>query len=165
MTQTETLSEARPDTLIVRPAREADLPAIVALMSDDELGAAREASADDPRYLAAFHAIEEQRGNTLYVAVTGDRASGPVVGCFQMIFMPGISWAGATRAEIENVRIARDLRGTGLGAQMIEQAVRIARDGAAAILQLTSNNARPDAHRFWTANGFEQSHQGFKMTL
>ena len=159
------MTDAHPDALIVRPARETDLPAIVALMSDDALGAAREAPAEDPRYLAAFHAIEEQRGNTLYVAVTGDRASGPVVGCFQMIFMPGISWAGATRAEIENVRVARGLRGSGLGAQMIARAVQIARDGGAAILQLTSNNARDDAHRFWTANGFEQSHRGFKMML
>ncbi len=153
------------DTLIVRPARESDIPAVVALMTDDDLGIEREAPADDPRYLAAFHAIEEQRGNTLYVAVTGDRATGPVVGCFQLIFMPGISWAGATRAEIENVRIARALRGAGLGAKMIAEAVAIARSGAAAMVQLTSNNARPDAHRFWEAQGFERSHQGFKMKL
>jgi len=165
MTDAETVAETLPEAVIVRPARETDLPAVVALLADDALGAAREAPADDPRYLAAFHAIEEQRGNTLYVAVTGDRATGPVVGCFQLIFMPGIAWAGATRAEIENVRIARDRRGSGLGAAMIAEAVALARSGAAAMVQLTSNNARPDAHRFWEAQGFERSHQGFKMML
>lgn len=151
------------EALIVRPARESDLPAVVALLADDALGAARESAPDDPRYLAALHAIEEQRGNTLYVAVEGDRATGPVVGCFQLIFIPGISFAGGVRAEIENVRIAAARRSAGLGAKMVAEAVEIARTGGAALLQLSSHNDREGAHRFWSAQGFEQSHKGFKM--
>ena len=149
----------------VRPAREAEIPAIVALLSDDALGAAREGDPSDPAYRAAFHAIEEQRGNTLYVAVEGERVGGEIVGCFQLIFMPGFSFKGATRVELENVRVASSRRGGGLGAKMIGEAVRIAREGGGLLLQLTSNGARPDAHRFWQAQGFEKSHAGFKMML
>jgi hypothetical protein len=32
-------------------------------------------------------------------------------------------------------------------------------------VQLTSRNVREDAHRFYVANGFEQTSQGFKKTL
>lgn len=32
-------------------------------------------------------------------------------------------------------------------------------------IQLTSNHARHDAHRFYVGLGFEASHQGFKLML
>jgi hypothetical protein len=32
-------------------------------------------------------------------------------------------------------------------------------------VQLTSNDARPDAHRFYQRLGFTPSHRGFKLLL
>ena len=47
MTDAETVAETLPDSLIVRPARETDLPAVVALLADDALGDATVCEASD----------------------------------------------------------------------------------------------------------------------
>jgi hypothetical protein len=72
-----------------RTATAADLPAIVALLAEDDLGRSRE----DPgpplpeAYLAAFQAISEDSNQVLAVAERG----GAVVGCLQISFIPGLS--------------------------------------------------------------------------
>jgi GNAT superfamily N-acetyltransferase len=43
--------------------------------------------------------------------------------------------------------------------------VQRARDLGCYRVQLTSNNARPEAHRFYQRLGFEPSHRGFKLNL
>jgi GNAT superfamily N-acetyltransferase len=146
-----------------RRATEADLPAIVALLADDPLAGPRE----DPSpplaagYLAAFAAIDADEKQLLAVAVDG----GQVIGTLQLTFIAGISRKGALRGLIEAVRIAKDRRSTGLGQQMVEWAVAECRRRGCALVQLTSDNHRPDAHRFWARMGFEASHVGFKLGL
>ena len=58
-----------------------------------------------------------------------------------------------------------DMRGKGIGAAMMRFAIEQARGAGARLVQLTSNNARSDAHRFYERLGFVQSHAGFKMKL
>ncbi len=48
---------------------------------------------------------------------------------------------------------------------MVEWALAECRRRGCALVQLTSDNHRPDAHRFWARQGFEASHVGFKMVL
>jgi GNAT superfamily N-acetyltransferase len=48
---------------------------------------------------------------------------------------------------------------------MMRFAIEEARNAGARLVQLTSNKARADAHRFYERLGFEQSHAGFKMKL
>lgn len=147
--------------LTFREAVAADLPALVSMLSDDVLGARREGTADDPAYARAFAAIEAQPGNALLVACDGDE----VVGCLQMVLIPGLSLRGTTRAEIEGVRVASSRRGEGIGARLTAEAIARARAAGAGLAQLASHAQRTDAHRFWRACGFEQSHMGFKMKL
>lgn len=144
-----------------REAREADLPAVVRLLTDDPLGAGRERAPDDPAYARAFAAMRAQDGNRLYVA----ERDGEILGCLQLVLIPGLSHAGTLRAEIEGVRVAPARRGAGLGAAFARFAVEEARRAGAGLVQLTSNLARPDAHRFWEAQGFARSHAGFKKAL
>ena len=122
-----------------RRATRADLPAIVAMLADDMLGQAREAITDplDPGYEAAFGAIEANRNDVLAVA---DQA-GRVVGCLQLTFLPGISHRGAWRGQIEGVRVAADLRGSGIGRQMLGWALDQCRVRGCATVQLTTNAA------------------------
>ncbi|MEC9435689.1 MAG: GNAT family N-acetyltransferase [Pseudomonadota bacterium] len=150
------------DTLTFRDAREADVPTLAAMLRDDPIGSAREGEPDDPAYLAAFRAIEAQQGNRLIVAEAGH---GAVVGCLQLILMPGLSHRGGVRAELENVRVALSHRSRGVGAKMVAHAIGIAKAEGARLVQLTSDLARPDAHRFWMAQGFARSHAGFKLKL
>jgi GNAT superfamily N-acetyltransferase len=149
--------------LAMREATQADLPAVIELLIDDELGRLREDSSLplDPGYLAAFDAIARDPNQYLFVAERG----GKVVGTFQLSFLPGLSYKGAWRGQIEAVRIAADLRGGGLGAQMVEWAIARCRARGCRIVQLSSNATRTRAHGFYARLGFVGSHLGMKLTL
>lgn len=148
----------------LRKASESDVEPIIELIARDQLRAAVESSAPERRgqYLAAFHAIDADPAHLLCVA---ENSEGAVVATMQLTFLPGMARGGATRLQIEAVRVAEDLRGLGLGGAMITWAVDEARRRGAALVQLTSDASRLDAHRFYERLGFTQSHAGFKLQL
>ncbi|MFE7591907.1 GNAT family N-acetyltransferase [Kitasatospora sp. NPDC057512] len=147
--------------LTIRRATADDLPAIVAMLADDPLGATRESPDDLTPYRTAFARIDDDPHQHLIVA---DRA-GRTVGTLQLTVVPGLSRAGATRTIIEGVRIHADERGSGLGTELIRWAVDRSRELGADLVQLTSDATRTDAHRFYERLGFVASHVGFKLTL
>jgi GNAT superfamily N-acetyltransferase len=142
-------------------ARAEDVAAIVAMLADDELGARREDPGNPAPYLAAFEVIDADPHQFLAVARRGDR----VVGTLQLTFLPGLSHRGATRAQVEAVRVHSDVRGGGLGTDLLAWAEDEARRRGAAMLQLTSDASREDAHRFYERLGYTASHVGFKKRL
>ena len=147
----------------LRRGMRSDLPAIVALLADDVLGAARETLADtiDPGYLAAFDAIEASPNDMLLVA----EQEGRVVGCLQLTFLPGLSYGGSWRGQIESVRVSSDLRGSGIGRRMMIDAIERCRVRRCRLVQLTTNTARVDAARFYVSLGFKPSHVGMKLEI
>ena len=147
--------------VIIRRAVEADVPEIVALLADDGLGATRESLDDLAPYLSAFKRIDDDP-NVLLVVM---ERSHVIIGTLQLTFIPGLSHKGSVRADIEAVRISSAERGGGLGSQLVEWAIAEARSRGCAMVQLTSNASRTDAHRFYTKLGFVQSHSGFKYKL
>ncbi|WP_328872522.1 GNAT family N-acetyltransferase [Streptomyces sp. NBC_00287] len=147
--------------LEIRPATADDVPAIVAMLADDPLGAQRESPDDLTPYLSALERLSRDPNQHLMVA---DR-EGRVVGTLQLTLIPGLSRKGATRSIIEAVRIHADERGSGLGTQFIEWAVEESRRQGCRLVQLTSDASRTDAHRFYERLGFEASHVGFKLAL
>ncbi len=149
------------DDTLIRPAEQRDIPAIVALLADDRLGRSRESLGDLAPYHAAFEAIQRDPNQLLVVL---DHAQA-VAGTLQLSFMPGLSRKGAWRCEIEAVRIDSNLRSRGLGEMLIQWAIEQARSRGCGLVQLTSDNTRADAHRFYQRLGFAQSHKGFKLTL
>ncbi|WKD33743.1 GNAT family N-acetyltransferase [Streptomyces xanthophaeus] len=147
--------------LMIRPATEADVPAIVAMLADDPLGATRESPDDLAPYLAALKRLTDDPNQHLVVAVRADR----VVGTLQLTIVPGLSRKGATRSIIEGVRVHADERGGGLGTRIIAWAVEKSRAENCALVQLTSDVTRTGAHRFYERLGFTASHVGFKLQL
>lgn len=145
----------------IRPAVVDDIPAIVAMLADDALGASRESPDDLAPYLAAYERLQSDPNQFLVVAVRGDM----VVGTLQLTVIPGLSRRGSTRSIIEGVRVHGSERGQGLGQQLIEWAVEESRRQDCQLVQLTSDAARPDAHRFYERLGFVGSHIGFKLQL
>jgi ribosomal protein S18 acetylase RimI-like enzyme len=143
-----------------RRATAADVPAIVALLADDVLGAAREAPGD-PAYAAAFAAIAADANQLLAVA----EDAGRIIGCLQITFLPGLSHRGAWRGQVESVRVAADRRGTGLGRAMLDWAIAQCRARGCAIVQLTTDRSRAEARRFYESLGFVASHEGMKLRL
>lgn len=147
--------------LDIRPATLADIPAVVAMLADDPLGAQRESPDDLGPYQAAFRRLADDPNQHLVVAVREDR----VVGTLQLTIIPGLSRRGATRSVIEGVRVHADERGSGLGTQLIQWAVDESRRQDCQLAQLTSDATRTDAHRFYERLGFTSSHVGFKLAL
>ena len=151
------------DDLEFRPATRADLPDIVRMLADDKLGRERE-RCDDPlpqAYYDAFDRIEAATGNELIVAVLNGR----IAGSMQLTWIPSISFQGGTRLLIESVRVDSPLRGRGIGAEMFRWAIGEARRRGCFMVQLTTNNQRPEARRFYERLGFAASHVGMKLYL
>ena len=61
--------------------------------------------------------------------------------------------------------VAPAVRGSGHGTQMMRWAVARCRERGCGMVSLTSNKRRPNAHRFYLALGFAQSHEGFRLML
>jgi GNAT superfamily N-acetyltransferase len=147
--------------LTLRRATRDDVPDVIALLADDEIGAARESPADRQPYEASFAAIDADPNQLLVVGELDDR----IVATMQVTFIPGLSRRGTWRAQIEGVRVSSTARGDGLGEHLMQWAVDRARERGCALVQLTSDARRADAHRFYERLGFVASHTGFKLAL
>ncbi len=140
------------------------MPAIVDLLAADQLGATRDGvktDADMRAYQQAFEQIDTDAAHVLVVAEAEDR----VVGTMQLSYLPGLARRGALRAQIEAVRVHQAYRGRGLGQAMVSWAIGQARERGCALVQLTTDKSRTDAHRFYERLGFIASHEGMKLTL
>jgi GNAT superfamily N-acetyltransferase len=149
---------------ILRRASPADIAAIIQLIAADQLGATRDGVRDDADlacYTTAFLAIDADPAHLLVVA----ESVGEIVGTMQLSFLPGLARRGALRAQIEAVRVAESFRGSGLGAAMMRWAIDEAGRRGCALVQLTSDKSRADAHRFYQRLGFVASHEGMKLAL
>jgi GNAT superfamily N-acetyltransferase len=147
--------------MIFRLADRADLPAIIGLLADDVLGKARDFAVVDDAYERAFAAIDADPRSFLVVADDG----GDLVGFLQITYIPGLGRHGAERSLIESVRVRSGRRGQGIGAELMKWAIEQARSRGCALVQLTSDKSRADAHRFYAGLGFVASHEGLKLVL
>jgi len=149
------------DGIIIRRARESDLSQLIAMFAADDVGGhgdTTDADAYDD-YLRAFNMIDASQNEQLFVA----ERDGDVVGTFQSLFNRTLTGRGSLSMIIEAVQTRPDMRGKGIGAQMIGYAIEEAKRRDCRLVQLTSNAARTDAHRFYERLGFAKSHAGFKM--
>lgn len=149
--------------LLIRKAERGDLPAIIGLFADDEIGGHGDTTDDEAfgDYVAAFEKIEASSLQTLFVAVLGDE----IVGTFQTALHTTLSGRGSSSLIVEAVQTRGDMRGRGIGERMMCHAVAEARERGASKVRLTSNGVRADAHRFYERIGFTRSHVGFLMPL
>lgn len=155
----------RGGTLTLRNAADDDLDALIALLSDDPISAARgdlSAAEDRPRYATALRSVVGDPSNALLVAEDG---SGRVVAALQLTRIPGMARRGAMRLLVEAVRVGSAQRSGGIGSALMRWVTDEAAPAlGASLVQLTSDAARTDAHRFYERLGFVGSHIGFKYT-
>jgi len=149
--------------LTYRDATAADLPTIIRLLAEDQIGGRTDDPSEplDPVYAAAFAAIDADPNQRLIVA----ELDGAIAGTMQLSLLPGLLNRGAWRGQIEAVRIAAAQRSLGLGAEMIDYALAWFRDHGCFMAQLTSNNDRTRAHAFYEKLGWQKSHAGFRLYL
>ena len=150
-------------TIQIREATHDDIPAVVHLLLEDELGRQREAveTAVPQSYYDAFAEIEQESNNAVFVA----ERDGQLIGTFQLIYLPSLSFKGGKRAQIESVRVAEALRGQGIGRVLMAWAIDQARQNGCVMVQLTTNKSRQQARRFYQQLGFSATHEGMKLML
>jgi GNAT superfamily N-acetyltransferase len=157
-----TLAAWQAPSMIFRTAIRQDLPAIIALLSDEEAVIDPQSVEVDEAYAQGFAAVDADGRNEMIVLDGGD---GTVLGYLQLTYIPGLGRHGQERALIEGVRVRADRRGAGLGREMLTRAIDRARARGCTLVQLTSNKRRTEAHRFYGSLGFAPSHDGFKLPL
>ena len=149
--------------LIFRLSQRTDLPSIVRLPADDDLGRQRE-KPEEPllnSYSIAFEAMNADRNHELIVA----ESNGEVIGTLHLIFLPSLSFQGGLRGQIESVRVGRQFQSRRIGSKMMKWAIARAKERGAHIVQLTTHKTRADAHRFYERLGFKRTHVGMKLSL
>jgi ribosomal protein S18 acetylase RimI-like enzyme len=162
--------EPSPDSghLRFREADTSDLARIVELLHDDEFGSTRNPLLEGPTqilYESAFIEICGDPNNGYVVAELFAESGVRVVGCYQLTFIRGLSYVGGLRAQIESVRIDSSLRGSGLGSEMMHDAIERARSRQCTLVQLTTDLRREHTRRFYERLGFATSHHGMKLWL
>ncbi|MCA6075003.1 GNAT family N-acetyltransferase [Fulvivirga sedimenti] len=150
--------------MMIRKAKEIDLPLIVAMLADDKLGSIREdyQLPLPSSYIEAFHKIDRDSNQKLIVV---ENEQGEIIGAMQLSFIQYLTYQGGIRAQMEAVRIHKNYRGTGLGTKMLKWAIFTAKENGAHVIQLTTDKKRPDAIRFYESLGFKTTHEGMKMHL
>ncbi len=146
-----------------RQANNEDLPSLIQMLSDDQLGSQREnySLPLDECYEQAFQLINSDPNNELVVVENKNQ----IAGMLQLTFIPYLTYRGSWRCLVEGVRVDKNFRGEGVGTRLFEWAIDRAKQKACNIIQLTSDKQRPDAIRFYQKLGFVASHEGFKLKL
>ena len=154
--------DAAAEILELRRATPDDLAALMGLLADDPISAARGDTLDDAdaaAYGTALAAIVAEPSNELLLVVD---AAGRPAATMQLTRIPGMARRGSSRLLVEAVRVSGDRRSGGIGSAMMRWVTETAAPAVgASIVQLTSDEARTDAHRFYERLGFASSHRGF----
>jgi len=150
--------------LIIRRANQKDVPAIVELIANDELGRLREnyRTPLPELYLNAFDNINSDHNQELMVMLND---TGDVIGTLQLSFIQYLTYQGGIRAQIEAVRVQENYRNKGIGQELIQWAIDRAIQKGAHVVQLTTDKKRDAAVKFYEKLGFIASHEGIKLHL
>lgn len=145
--------------LTIRQATEADLPAVLALYAQPGLGDEQTLTpAQASAVLAEFARYPNYR---LFVACDGAH----VVGTYALLVMHNLAHCGAPSAIAEDVVVAPQCRGQGIGKQLMAHAMALATEAGCYKLALSSNGKRHAAHAFYDALGFERHGLSFVVPL
>ncbi len=150
--------------LIIRRANQKDVPAIVELIANDELGRLREnyRTPLPELYLNAFDNINSDHNQELMVMLND---TGDVIGTLQLSFIQYLTYQGGIRAQIEAVRVQENYRNKGIGQELIQWAIDRAIQKGAHVVQLTTDKKRDAAVKFYEKLGLIASHEGIKLHL
>lgn len=142
--------------IIIRPAMPEDRPAIERLYRDLEGPyAGQNAQGSVPLWEEQWDKGGAGRWQKLLVA----ERQGRIIGSVTVILFPDL--IEGTFAAVENLIVAEDARGCGLGGAFLTKAEELARQDGAGRIMLTTNLARSSAHAFYRRLGWQETLAGF----
>lgn len=147
--------------VFMREATESDLDEVLALYQGVEESPEHVLTLDEARtILARFRDSPSYR---LWVACESAEPGADVVGTYALLVMHNLAHRGAPSAIVEDVVVAADRKGQGIGRQMMAHAVQQAREAGCYKLALSSHRKRTDAHAFYESLGFAQHGLSFSI--
>ena len=146
--------------LAVRAATEADLPCLLELLDqiDDSMYPTRQDAGEAAR-LSTFRQIAADPSQHLLVA----EADGRIVGTVHLVVIPHLSRSCKPSGLLESMVVDEAYRRKGVGAALLREVQRLAREAGCYKLALSSNLARRGAHRFYSRLGWKRTHYGFSL--
>jgi GNAT superfamily N-acetyltransferase len=144
--------------IIMRKAHESDLPQILLLYA--QLGQ------DDGSVLplnmaeSIYWKMKSYPDYKIHVAL----AEGRVIGTFALLVMDNLGHFGTPSAILEDVVVAEELRGQGIGKLMMNYANNLCRQKGCYKMTFSSNINREDAHSFYETLGFRKHGYSFYIS-
>lgn len=137
----------------------ADVAALLSLYK--LLETANEPAVPLARAQALFSDLETNPHHRLYVAELG----AAIVGTFSLIFIPGLSHSARDSCIVEDVVVAQEHQGVGIGKHMMRFAMAACVARHCYKLVLSSHVQRERAHRFYEGLGFRQHGYSYLLDL
>ena len=147
--------------LRIREAVPDDLAPVISLLHQDVIREIDESDVPASAYQAAFEEITADAHQQLLVG----ELEGAVVATAQVTWVRHLTYRGGLMCVLESVRVRSDRRGSGLGRELIEHVIGLARERGAARVELSTNAHRVRAQKFYRELGFVASHVGMKLYL
>ena len=139
-------------------------------------------AADLDDLLFLYHQLGEDDGNVLdldkarrifarirnypdYHLYLARDPGGRAVGTFALLIMDNLGHCGARSAVVEDVVVASDCRGCGIGSEMMAFAAMLSRAAGCYKITLSSNRNREGAHRFYESLGFTRHGYSYLLSL
>lgn len=144
-----------------RIAKEEDLPALVVLIADNEIGSLREDETDLSPYIKAFREISKSINDHLIVMEKEEE----IIGMAHLTILTHLSLKGSKRGNIETFHIKNTYRNKGYGTILMKYVMTLAKKLEVLICQLTTNKKRVEAKYFYEKLGFVATHEGLKINI
>ena len=137
----------------VRECVPGDLDAVYALICelDDEI-------LDYDGFSRVFFFMLEDEGNRAVVA----EENGIVIAFIGLNMREVLHHTGRVMT-IDDLIVHAPFRGKGCGKLLLDETIRIAKETGCGCIELTSNFARPGAHKFYEDNGFDRTSYKFEL--
>ena len=137
--------------LLIRQATEADLDDVLTLYLQSGLDSK---VLEPAQARALFRRFGDYPSYRLFVAC--EAQGGAVVGSYALLVMHNLAHSGTPSAIAEDVVVAPDRQGQGIGRQLMAHALQQAREAGCYKLALSSNAKRSAAHAFYESLGFQR---------
>ena len=138
-------------TVSIREARDADLPAVLALYAQPGMDDGQVLTHDEAR--AIWQQFARYPSYRLFVA---EDTGGEVVATYALLVMHNLAHRGTPSAIAEDVVVSPTHQGRGIGRALMAHALAQARAAGCYKLALSSNAKRESAHAFYRSLGFQQ---------